>query len=1051
MDSSFLKSKPATGPQVSQGQPANSGKSKAVTTSGRGTFKTEIQGDVTPGAKPISPEVIQSITLILNSTADPLYRNTLLLNRSTSFNLYVRQRLLAGKDLRIDDVGMKYLQAAVNDANAVYSSPRASAEQKQQALYLLGISSVYMDRNSEAREKFIELLRVNPNFKRAGWLALFIAEDYFEQADFNQAMAYYRNFFRQMNPHSREVALYKIAWCLINLKFNDHAEGVFVRLIRTAGAKSGLGKDSVRDLAFLVAHRKDPSGVVAYAEETFTEIGTRLEFLEYVRVSFEDQNLVELHSQVIQTMLALEKAPEKRLLLLISDLKVHRKLYAARTHYASFQKLEEFLHKNKLDLGSRQLSPHAQELEAELQMLIKSWVDTYAGRTKTPETLTREEIAVGLKHQFETFVRHLPKSPLRPQIVNLWLDTCVDTKDWPSIDRVADLVLESPAEFPKLLERAALDQLAALNELVKPGTPASGSNSERDLEKIAEKRLLRMKTFVERHRQSDQWLRIARAYAEILGERKQIPEAIVVLEQIFVKDPTPDSFYRLQFAKFQNGQYKDVIAEQRVPRPAAPGSSPLPPDKRVTDLLRESSLALAMESRKKDDLQGYTENIRRFLSLAPDENKAGLARSDYFRYLLEKNEVKRATSEMAALPETLRTLPALAELTAQAWRRNIDSGQFEAAAQLITSVPARGPLTPALRPQWTLGQVLLGRQLTVRELALLPKQEQEYLVAVFALSQPLRVIEFYETEKKAARAQADRDLLELAWRIHSGSWAIERTGRTENLLGRDYPFVRASSTQALKVENRMSRLEYPTAKTPAAKFAKLIEALVVEVQKIRADVNKELSGQQPETKLRVLEKARDIERKIAEAILNSPIPKEVGAGQLEQYRGALKEAAQEYVSHGEQYEKLANTLRERVSDEKRKELSRIIPAPSAGKWRWPGIASDPPLSSLKTMLAQGNTAGALVLIDLVREARAKSGHNLDDADYFALRAGALLSGRPPHPTEADRIYVLNELESRGMNSIILEWRKMTGLLEKPEAKPEASPEVKPENEGSPSP
>lgn len=969
-----------------------------------------VKSEKAVGAKDVSPEVITSLTQLLKATAPGTGRNTLFLNRAAAINLYVRQALLKSKSHRIDENGGKYLKAAVSDSTQVLASPVATNEQKQRARSLLGFSHIYLDQPREARGHFLELLNLNPNVENAGWIGLFIAEDYFEEGRFNEAALYYRNYYRRMSAQSREIATYKLAWCMINLNQPDKAENIFVRLIQN-NPKTGLGRDSIRDLAFLLAHHKDPAPAIRKTEGIFKDVADRLDFMGYVRTSLENQNLVALHTELVDRMLTLETDKEKQIQLLLANLRVNRRLYASREHLAAFRKLLSNFKANGIAPGSaacRKLEP---EIETELQPLIKAWIDTFSGRTLTPEGIEKHEQAAALKSQFAFFNSYLPESKQRPLIVNLWLDVCVDSQDWDCVDSVADLVMGDETRFASLLERAWVDQLAALEELVKVPAAKGGEGA---LEGRKSKRLSRMKAFVERKEANPQWLRIARQYAQILSEPKAAErkhdELIPILERIYLREPTADGFYRLQWARFEAGRFAEVLADQRDAKRGQP-------EPRLVELWRESSLALAAAARKEGDFIAYRTHVHRFLSLNPTEKKAMVARQDYFAFMLEKKLLAELTGELLQLAPALRHDPALDYPLTQAWALNLEKGGFKESAALLAGNPR--PKPEALFRD-LLTSMAQGRAPTIDQLLALRAQDREYTLGILALVKPALALAYFG--KKPAKSEAERGLLELAYRMDSGEWVIRRSPRSENFLGRGYKdYAVEEPKAALALETRYAGLKFPKPSMKPAKLAQVLQELVGETQKLRGLVSKAIAGKTPGVQLRVAEKARDHEKKVAQAILNSPVPKELESSQLEEYSKGLEAAAKEFQDQSAEFDRLATTIRESIQKGKDAFNARVLPQPSPEHWGWPASYSkDPSLKVVGDLTRTGNFLGALALLDFLKTGGSAKPVS-DEEDYHRVRSGVLLSSKH---FDTLRIYLLGELESHKQNRIIEEWRKL---------------------------
>lgn len=1005
LNSGFLDK---SGEGASARQDTSNGSEKAPSPTRR-NLPSEEDKDVVGDAKiqseifsNLSYETIQSLTQLLRTTPPGPVRNRILLNRAAAMSLFARKRHLASKQAKLDEFNRKYIEAAIRDATEIMTAPGATQSEIQRGHNLLGFSYLYTDDIANARKHFNEVLRMNPNAGNAGWIGLFLAEDLFDSGNYAEAIQLYSRYYSKMSAQGKELSIYKMAWCHINLNRNDKAEELFLQLIKT-NSRQGLAKDSIRDLAYLVTHRKDPLRTIQRTEALLPQPQDKIDFLNAARVNLEALNQVSMHNYVIARLLQLETNPEKKLELLLANMRVNRLLFASHRHMGAFRKVDAFARAGKMTASSPEIRKYSSVLEAEMLAILKAFVDTFAGRTRTPEKFERKDLSNALKEQFIFFSWYLLESKVRPMVVNLWLDVCVESRDWACVDMASELVFADKARLGQYLERAHVDQLAALDELVRASPePKKGEYEKRRQQRIAQ--------FIETYPNSDQWLRVARLHAQHEIEQGRTKETIPLLDRIYTKDPTPDSYFRLQFARFQAKEYEGLLDDPRNAKFAKP-------EARLRELWRETCLIQAQEAKKSENIAEYRKYIRRFLDLRPDAEKARAAREDFFRFLLQKELHDDAIAEFMALPARERANPAFKEIRDRLWYLSMQRGRFPEAQELLSRVAEDDEKAAQnLLFRRMLATMAMGGAPSSRALAEFRGSNRDYLLGLLALVKPQTVLAYFR--KAPPERQSDRDLALLALQIRSGVWQLRKSSEAIRLLGAKHVFYDPRAEAAvLPVEKRIDRIRFPGQNLKPATLARIVQNVVAETQSIRSAVPKQIQGRPAAIQLRAVEKARDLEKKVGELILNSPMPKELTPEQLAEYKKGLEEAAKEFLDQSQEFEQIAVKIRETMDKTKAAISARLLPPPkSMGDWQWPGIYTSDGLKAISGLVTAGNTLGALAMLDFLRSEQVK-----DPADFFRIRAGILLS---THTSEALRVYLLNELENNQQNAIIEDWRKL---------------------------
>lgn len=949
-------------------------------------------------------ETIESLTQLLRTTPVSPARNTLLLNRAAAMNLYARKRLIASRTSKLDANGTKFLEAAIHDSSEVLNARNRSKEEEARAHNLLGFSYLYLDKNKDARAHFNDVLKLNPNVENAGWIGLFIAEELFDEGKFQEAAQYYTTYYPKMSTQSQELALYKLAWCMINLDKQDKAEEIFLKVARSP-SRFGLAKDAIRDLAYLITHRPDPASAIRKIEALFPNTTDKIEFLSSVRLNLETQGEVSLHSEVVRRMLQLETATDKRLELLLSDMRVNRRLYASRAHLLAFRKVDAQVREAKLAPSSPEIRRFETLIETELLALIKAYIETYSGRTKTPEKIERGEMAEALKQQFWFFTTYVVNSKVRPLVMNLWLDVCVSNTDWECVDSASETILnDRTGKLAQYQEKATLDQLAALEVLVTRGK----DDSKRA--EMKKRRVVRMKQVIEGYPNSDQWLRVARAYAQLEIDEGRHKETLPLLDRLYAKDPTPDAFYRLQITRFQAKELAAILDDPR-------NASIKNPEPRLLDLWRETALVLAQQARKSDDVATYRKHIKRFLDLKPDRQKTLVAKEDFIRFSMEKGANEEATAEYLALDEQARTSKSFTDIRKRLWMQAMERGAYKEAGAMANAQHEPKETAAEMAYAKLLSRVAQGQVPTLAEITALSPTNRDYLMGLLALVRPNLILAHFKGTKNWSKS--DRELILLSLRLDTGDWLLKRTPDTLRFVGESYPFLGDENEALLPFEKRISKLSFPSGKASAQTMASALQNLVGETHRIRGNVAKEIRGQSPVVQFRAVDRARALEQKVGELILSSPIPKELAPEQVEDYKKGLAGAAKEFLDQAFEFENTAKAIRVKIDEARASVASRLFAKPDPAKWPWPSaLGSDPALKGIADAVRSGHTLAALALTDLMRHQHLNS-----DKDFFLVRTGVLLAS---HHKDALRVYLYGELEGNKQIDVIDEWGNLVG-------------------------
>lgn len=922
---------------------------------------------------------IQGLTVILQRTPTGGVALSLYRSRAQAELSVAQRRILRAAGKELDATTKSHLQASQADVDRVLAAPEIQGDARGDVLFLRGLASSYLGDERGAVASFEEAIRVAPSSKHHGWMAYYVADSRYEAGDYRNAIALFRSSYGRMEPSLRLLALYRLAWSYLNLDDLQSARTHFIELIRKSESRP-IQTDALRDLAFLVSRASTEPEILALADQLLATPALKLGFLRMIESNLENQGKLLGRSPVFLELLRIEPEPSRRIQLGTAVLSAARKTRPLVEGFAEFVALRSLLQREGASPEHPAFRANAQRIDVELQSLIKTNIEAFSGKFNSPEKVDRGQLSRNLRELFAFYQERFAASPLRPVVYGLWIDVCADLSDWECVHATSEAALAEsslPADFKR---RALLERIAALEELVRKDSARYRPRLISAIDQALTDESL------------PEWARLATRRGELQLEAKDPEEAIRLFDRIYVRQKNAESFYRIQWARFQAGRYEDLLGDARASAFRAEANP------KLLELQRESALKLAIRAREKRDLNAYSEAMRAFFAANPDPLKAALARKDHLSFLLERNLTAELFTELMKLPAKERYSPDFDPLVRGAAAAKLRAGDFAAAGQLLEPDTSLDPETRYMR---ALALLAAGREGDWESsLQSVEPERRDYLLSVLALLKPGFVLRYL--------GKANGDFRNLAARIQRGHW-------DPTLPGQQPP---ASALEREISSVRIPRME-ATAPAPDAerKFARALQAAVRDVRAIRAKLTRMLAGRTAQEQLRAISAARDLESAIGQAILGSPRPAGLSPGQLQEYQAGLQSFASEFSQQAELLGPFLLKAQEAAKSEQDRAASLQMPQPARANWFWPPAWNAEPLSRAAALLDAGNAVGAMLLVDLLRGSALSS-----EEDYLRIRAGILLLAVP---SDAMRRYVLQELISRGQSGLIEKWRKLT--------------------------
>ena len=943
---------------------------------------------------------VSGLTLILENIQPGQKRTKLIMNRAAARTQLARSRILASKENVLSAEAKKDLELAEQDCNDVLKAKAREKDLVWRAYETRGLDYLYLNEMILANEAFNEALKNNPPPERAGRIALLIAEDLFDNQKYTEAASYYEKYLPVMVEKWRDLAWYKLGWCMVNMSRIQDAEKYFVKVI-SSKSKSDVSKDALRDLAYLATHQKDVPETLKRLEAGVVPAWVFFDFLVEVRPNLEAGGLSELHGNIVDRLLKTEQNVEKRFEFMLADLRVQRRPSAVMPHLQAFRRISQGLSKLDKVQYKNIYTKYEAEIDTETQAMMKSHLDTFSGRMRLESGITRDHVIAVLKELFLFYYRHFYVKKNFQQILVLWSDLCLTTHDDPGLEYVSEVVIRDPKRFAAILERAYLDEFGALENLMKDPKSPGFKNREK-------RKLIRMREFVGLFPDSSKWLAVARIYSQLEMDQAHFKMILPLLETIVTRSLTDEDFYRLQFARFKNGEFAKVLGDDR-------GKPFIAANSKVIEIYRESALNLAMKAKEMKDVDQYRNDLNWFYYYSKDPQKRGIARVDYFHYLISRGMQEDAIKEFLMIPSPDRDLSELEPIRVDLWSWAVEEGKNFEAQKLIDS-----PAAYLSRPEWGIRKGLTSRLSghvpSPSELIALSASDRERLLVTLALITPDKVMAYARSIKKAPN-DAERFAIALAFKVALDQRQLVRTPELEGILGNQYPFIEDPVAPLSPLEVQMKAVKIPDlSKASPKKQGKLAEAAFSKVRGVRDQIAEGIRGKSPEVKIRILSQALELESSTANMLLNSPVPDGLEPTQAEEYKKGIASAAMEFQQQAEQFGTLIKTLQQEIKKITDELDTRTLPAISDEKWVWPTFWKKDS-STARALYESGNLFGALTFLDFQRSA-----HSLEDGDFFMARTGVLLGMKGANA--ALRHYLLDELQVNRQRLVVISWAKL---------------------------
>lgn len=938
------------------------------------------QGEITQKTTAEMISMLKGFQSLIKSEVEPEKKAKLQLSQASTYLTLARQYRSAEKSKsgKVKKNSTEASQRAIGTLLPVIGDQRISPPLQARAHYLKGIAHLNLGQEKDAAASFSAAITLQPTATYAPALSLFLIETEIEQDHFQKALDLIQTHMTSYNESQKVLAIYKAAWCYVNLDNPNQAEKNFL-MIAGKEAAGPFGHDALKDLAYLVTLHRDEKDIIRFSKENFKTQETQSEFLVQVYSYFQSQSTTKRKPEILAELTKNEKDPVKRLRILIATLKGMQRDYAAAEPFLQFKEISGEIDRLTWKTSLPGWTEMASDLEQELFHLIQAHVDTLNNKVKSPDPITTNIVADHLVETLAFHAKYYPNSSEHENTMQTWLRVCDEQKNARCASLAAAKILEEKKLSPALKQSALFVQLKALDNLAAED-PAAKEKLKKALE-----------SYLSEKKPDKDWYQVAKRLTTLLNETKNYKASIPWLEKIHQSEQSTESFFRLQSARYQNEDYLTVANSQfRLTE------DQFSQDARV--LAREAHLKIAQKNLKGDNFEAYAQSVVEFLKTNPDPERADLARKSLIEQYAQRKMWKNATEQLMIVKPQNRVKD-YAATSALVGTALLKQGDFSKAHQIVDNwTPKSG--AAELEPIVTASEIATGRPIH----AIHDDKVREYHLGQAALGNPGIAIRYFELNK--TKTEADKKILLLALQVEKRTMTPVLTAKQKVLLKGFYEGIHnlppAPTLKSLKA------IAFPSPKMPKASYESTAQAAAEKVRALRPLIAKDLEGQSPESQLQLLAAAQEAEKRVASSLLKAPLPDGIEKSQIVEYKKAIADLASEFQKQGTEYEKITAKIRARVNSE-----PTALAFPDLGQW--PTYKSDLK-EVLGRLIEQGQATAALFVLDQWRA------DNTITADAHAEMRCRLLFSLGTNPAVSN--YLASELVATGQKDLLEKWKSL---------------------------
>lgn len=871
--------------------------------------------------------------------------------------------------------------------------PLLSNQQRAFMHFIRGSINYELNKEKEMLKEYLLSLSYNKSTAQAASMELIIAEYYFENDKFDDAIAHYQSLYKIYDYQQKAIADYKTAWCYLIKKNYAKSESYFLRAINIKSPHS-LVEDSIKDLAYISTQLRNEEQNLAFSRKTFPDVIKRGSFLLSLIRHMYAIDKKRIPYKLFNDAFKINKVLKEKVQILGILISYERREYPTKGQITAFGHMLNLVTKLKPD-KVREYLVEAKQLPSDLEYYIKIFIDGYLQKIQSRKITDRKQFTDSLNKMIPFYIEYFATDKNILTYYSLWIDIGRREENLVLLESIRKHWNDHKALYSQTDLDLKIDnrvRIEIIGLLEKKKNPDSATR---------EKLMAEMLSFSEKFPNDVNILPISKRISEIYLAEAKYKEAAPYLKTIYLKEPQAENYYNLKLAAFQMEDYESIAND--------PETRKYETDKRILELIRESRLKQAVKFYEKNDFSKYEESIKTYLDSKPDEKKSLIVYSDYFSKLIGRKQVEKFCSEYEHMSGKLKSSKEILKFVEASLDQIVGEGNYitcPAFTKFTDDASVNYKVILYMRAQ--------GKDLSDTEISRIKKLEvdkRRLVLSILSLVRPRDAIAYYKLEP--ATQKEDKKIYLIALKMNQKTDQPKLVGKDIDLLKPFLPNVEVLHPIESKMDKQISQFFYPTAKMKIERYSKVMEDLFYRIKILRKTFLKESAKMPDSQKAKYLVKLAEVENKVGQVILDSPRPDDLSIAQLQPYEKQLAEAAIEYQNQGQEYLKVKEEIEKRETENKTQTEAQKVPVIFADQWFWPSGATT---EMARSLLKEHGPFAALIYLEYQR-----SGGKLTDSDFSTLRAGLLLSYQNH---ETMRNYVRDELTVAGLTSVIDEWRKI---------------------------
>lgn len=949
-------------------------------------------------------ESLKGLNLVLNNQPNSPNRTELLLKKSFLHVTIVRETgrsRTSYKQLTEDEI--KHLTIAKDILTKLLLPTARLPENKIASVYyLLGLIAYEYEDYKLQQKYFIDALKIDPRGQQAGSLALMVAEQYFDDEDFHNALKYYKGFLNIMNDKQKDLALYKSAWCYISLQDLDKAEVELLKVIQSKN-QTGFQKDSLRDLAFVSVRHLDELGIIRIGQQKLVNDNDRNEFYSLSLKYFFQMQTKQSLNRLISLVLKSEKKLEARLDILGHQVSDYRRDYMNPILLSYIQGVRQELEKNKKNLEAPELVEFRKVFQSDLEYFLYTVAQVYQA---TDATLKKSEIGISdnkskvsghLEKLILFYDYFFPESKNKILVYQLFSDLCLDSKSYNCVTQV----------FTKIKNYKNED--AAWNELrLKLRAQQLIYCDEMYIKDPSKNETLFLQTFNDFKKDFPNHELVLKGYKRTLQihtQKSDTDSLVKNYSDIYQIEKTAENLYNFSVTVFKQEKYSEVIDLLK---------NQYPTDVKLNQLRIETYLKLAEKESKSENFKNYETHVIDILKINSDLDKSALIYSDWMQksFSLKSGGAEHAFEIFNSIPEKIKNKPVLDSYTNKFATTFLLNGDFDRFAKI--NFDRKTNKIDVNSSYYKLIQFFSNSQLKLpnwtKLIQTLDAGKRNYLLGLLALVRPEMALEYFQQLKTKDENTADLYILALKTKNQSDQFQLSSIDK--KILGKQADSFIKKSNATPAIVNEMKVIKFPVATMSYKKYNDSVEKLVPAVKKIREKLVKSFQTMSIEQKLLIVPEAEALETRTAKTIEEAPLPDGLTDVQKTEYRAGINELAKDFVDQAIEYKKMFDGLSDKMIEMTKQKASENMPEINMTQWIWPNNESVKKASALNSISA----FQAHIYLDLQFAEKV-----ITDNEHLITRVGLLVQSQN---TEVMRNYIKQELLAQKKEDLVQKWKSL---------------------------